>query len=151
MKSTFTLLAGIVFLTAISISGCSNSSNSRELKKVYIFIASVEINGVIHLKLRDSNGNSAIDTLCTTVHPGEKVIWKKEKDSGLKRITDIKSIGSHNIFIEKPRKKFFKDEHYMDILKDANGKEEYAIGFKLKDNSSHIIDPYLRIPPPSLP
>ena len=147
MKNMFTLYAGIVLLVTIPISGCCDSAKDCGSKKIDIYLKSVVIDGVKHLQLRDSNGNTAMDTLTTIVHAGDRVVWKKDKDSGIKKIVNIKSKEKRNIFKNDPLKKFLSKEFQMDIPCDAKPeRQKYDIEYKLKDNSLNIIDPYLRIP-----
>jgi ERCC4-type nuclease len=155
MKNTLTLFAGIVFLLAILVAGCCRQQDDKEQKKrcseeVNIWVTSVvEIKGEKHLMMSDSNGNSNIDTLFVTdVHPGQKVIWTKDSAEVVKKFLNMKARINKNIFKRNPHKAILRDEYRMRVPKKAkkDGEEKYSIEFKLKDNSRHETDPYLRIP-----
>jgi hypothetical protein len=146
MKKIFILSTGIMFLLAILIVGGCKLGYGRGHNKVYIYLSSVEINGEKHLKLRDSNGNSATDSLTTIVHPGNKVIWKLDSQSGISKVGKIYGMGDQNIFNKNPHKILLKKAFRFIVPDAAEGKEEYGIDYTLVDNTEISRDPYLRVP-----
>jgi hypothetical protein len=152
MKKIFTLLTGIVFLITILIAGgCNSAKDNRptnNLKRVKIYLKSIEINGGKHLDMRDSNGEHATDILKTDVMAGGSVIWKLDTESGIINIDSIYSRwGKGNIFIKNPEKRLFSKSFILRVPNDANDEEEYVIKYTLKDKTKVTIDPYIRIKP----
>jgi hypothetical protein len=170
MKKNLVLLTGIVFLiTILAAGGCSkgNKPNGSEKEiiiknstrviiikdstRVEIHLKDTLIDGEKHLKMYDSNDpdNVVVDSLYTWVLPGMKVIWKFDRQSGIK---NIKKIGSskegRKIFKEDARKKFLSKKFKLRIPNDAPWEttEEYDIKFEDKDGKTWLIDPYLRLP-----
>ena len=147
MKKIFTLSTGIVFLITILIAGGCKSAKDNKAKKVEIYLSSVEVNGEIHLYMKDSNGNEATDSLRTEVKAGGTVIWRIERPGGIKKIDGIYSKGERNIFKKDPSKIFLSKRFRLKLSDDAEGEEKYSIEYYLEDNTKKTIDPFLRIPP----
>jgi hypothetical protein len=131
------------------------------MKRVKIYLRSVEQNGEKHLAMFDSNHIGAIDDLITDVHPGDEIIWKLDCLSGIKSITRIyrtKKKGDANVFkYHDPRKRLFCKgfKHHVPMDVKVGTKEEeildaYAIEYIPWDSEVPVtIDPYIRIPPPN--
>ena len=160
MKKILTHLTGIVFLITILVAGgCSPEGNNGALtkgpKKVTIKLKVKKRNGKKHLKMYDSNkpDNKVVDSLETLVMPGDTVVWEPRRFLG--RIKKIEKIGPEsegdiiNIDAEQiPGTNNFR----LIIPNDApipSEREKYDIIFKDRHDSTHTIDPYLRIPPPT--
>jgi hypothetical protein len=119
------------------------------MKTVKIYLRSVGQKERNHLALFDSNRNGAIDDLTTEVPRGATIIWKLDYLSGIKRITKISSkTGKGNIFKTDPKRRLFCNVFSLQLSKDAEGEEAYAIEFILCDGVKVTIDPYIRIIPP---
>jgi len=119
------------------------------MKKTSIYLRSIKIDGKNHLAMYDSNGDGGIDDLVTTTPRGSKVEWTTDSNSGIKKITKIYSkSGKRNVFKKDPAKKFLSNALEMDIEKDAEGEEAYAIDYILNDGTKNSIDPVIKIPPP---
>ena len=161
MKKIFTLLIGIVFLITIlnaqeappqainnTIPNGDTVSN-KDKKRVTILYYAIELNGGKHLAMRDSNGKIAIDDLETVVKPGATIIWKRERISGIKKVTIIhsKEVEEHQVFINEPRKRLFcKGGYKLKIENDAKeGREKYYIKYIDWDDTEVPIDPHIRI------
>jgi hypothetical protein len=152
MKNLFTILAGIVFLLAIPLAGCSQVPDKVTIE----LTAVVEINGVKHLLMRDSNDMTCIgiDALFTTdVYKGQKVKWKAGKYSGIQHIKKIEGrgdhSGAHSIFKNNPQPTSDNEGLEMIIPEEAvkGAIEKYFIIYHLKgDTTGYLSDPYLRIP-----
>ena len=151
MKIIILLSAGILILAIILISWKFYCSADREEQKankeVKIQIKAVIENGKKHLKLYDSHGNSAKDTLTTGVQIDGSIRWELKAFSKIDKIV--------RIYSEDPAKVIFKEDA-MDngdnvfILKIPEGvsegmKEKYIIKFTHKDGVTDSIDPYIRI------
>jgi hypothetical protein len=122
------------------------------MKIVTIYLRSVEQNGRKRLAMFDSNRNGDIDNLITEVESGAAIIWKLDCLSGIKNITKIFSkTGKRNIFKTDPRKLLFSKGFKLQVSKDAEGEEAYAIEYILCDDTKVTIDPVIRIPPPPPP
>ncbi len=156
MKNLVRLSTGIVFIMAILIAGgcCSKKKaeaiSVRNKKDVIIFATSYEINGIMHLKLFDSNGDWAIDSLTTDVHRNGKVIWKLDTLCAIKEIHHIE--GSNGpIFKKNPKASNGHNGKQFELDLPDNIKpkdiEKYDIYFLLyNDTAVHHIDPFLRVP-----
>jgi hypothetical protein len=119
------------------------------MKKVTIYLRSIEQKEKNHLAMFDSNRNGEIDNLTTLVPSGATIIWKLDFLSGIKSITRIYSkTGKRNIFKSDPRKRLLCKGFMLQLSKDAEGEEAYAIDYILCDDTKVTIDPYIRIPPP---
>ena len=119
------------------------------MKVVTIYLRSVEQKERKRLALFDSNRNGDIDNLTTEVEAGAAIIWKLDCLSGIKSITRIYSkTGKRNVFKSDPRKLPFSKGFKLQLSKDAEGEEAYAIEYILCDETRVTIDPVIRIPPP---
>ncbi len=119
---------------------------------VTIYLRSIGQKENKRLSLFDSNGNGDIDKLVTEVESGAAIVWKLDCMSGIKSITKIYSkTGKRNIFKTDPRKLLFSKGFKLQLSKDAEGEEAYAIEYTLCDDTKVIIDPVIRIPPPPPP
>jgi hypothetical protein len=157
MKKIFTLLTGIVFLIAILVAGGCKSANDQkspnDLKKVTIYLRSIEINGEKHLSLCDLKGVPVIDSLKTDVDAGTIVIWRLERASGIKSISKIyRSTEKQKIFKTDPQKKLFSKKFQLIVPDDVKRGtkeylEEYTIEYTDEENTNWKIDPFLRVPP----
>ncbi len=161
MKKNLTFLTGIVFLiTILAASGCSKGKSIelndvviiKDSTKVKIHLKDTLIDGEKHLVMYDSNDpeNVAVDSLYTWVAHGMKVIWKFDRQSGIKRIHKIgSSKEARDIFKEDARKRFLCKSFKLKIPADAKWEstEEYDIEYEVKDGNIYKIDPYLRVRP----
>jgi hypothetical protein len=119
------------------------------MKIVTIYLRSVEQKERKRLAMFDSNRNGDIDNLITVVEAGATIIWKLDCLSGIKSITKIYSkTGKGNVFKNDPRKLPFSKGFRLQLTKDAEGEEAYAIEYILCDETKVTIDPVIRIPPP---
>jgi hypothetical protein len=119
------------------------------MKLVTIYLRSLEQKERKRLAMFDSNRNGDIDNLITEVESGAAIIWKPDCLSGIKSITRIYSkTGKRNIFKTDPRKLLFSRGFRLQLTKDAEGEEAYAIEYILCDDTKVTIDPVIRIPPP---
>lgn len=119
------------------------------MKIVTIYLRSVEQEGKKRLAMFDSNRNGDIDNLITEVESGARIFWKLDCLSGIRSITKIFSkSGKRNIFKTDPRKLRFSKGFMLQLTKDAEGEEAYAIEYILCDDTKVTIDPVIRIPPP---
>jgi hypothetical protein len=121
---------------------------------VKIYLRSILKDKDDHLALFDTNRNGDIDDLVTNVPKGGTVIWKLDRFSGIKRITKIYSKEKeHRIFKSDPIK-LVKGEGFkvqlLEIAQDGD-EEKYAIECILSNKTKLVIDPYIRIQPPSIP
>jgi hypothetical protein len=122
------------------------------MKIVTIYLRSILHKEKKRLALSDSNGNGDIDDLLTVVEPGATIYWKLDCSSGIKSITKIYSkTGKRNVFKTDPRKLFFSKGFRLQLSKDAEGEEAYAIEYVLCDDTKVTIDPVIRVPPPPDP
>ena len=71
------------------------------MKRVTIYLRSVEQKGEKHLAMFDSNRNGAIDILKTEVQAGATIIWKLDCFSGIRSITKIYSKEGENVMYLK--------------------------------------------------
>jgi hypothetical protein len=119
------------------------------MKVVTIYLRAVEQKERKRLAMFDSNRNADIDNLITEAEAGAAIIWKLDCLSGIKSITKIYSkTGKRNIFKNDPRKLPFSRGFKLQLSKDAEGEEAYAIEYILCDDTKVTIDPVIRIPPP---
>jgi hypothetical protein len=119
------------------------------MKKVTIYLRSVEQEGEKRLAMFDSNRNGDINNLTTEVQAGATIIWKLDCFSGIKSITRIYSKEKeHPVFKSDPSKRLLCKGFKLKLKKGAEGKEKYTIECILCDNTELVIDPFLRVPPP---
>ena len=119
------------------------------MKNVTIYLRSVEQEGKKRLAMYDSNGKGDIDNLTTEVESGSAIIWKLDSFNGIKSITKIYSkTGKRNVFKTDPKKQLFFKGFTLQLSKDAEGEEAYAIEYILCDDTKVTIDPVIRVPPP---
>ena len=99
--------------------------------------------------LFDTNRNGAINDLVTTVPAGSKIVWRRDRRSGIKRLLSVypKSKDS-KIFRNEPRRCWFFNIFWMKVPKDVEGEEAYNIDYLLCDKKKVTIDPIIRVPPP---
>lgn len=159
MKKNLKFLTGIVFFIAIlaacaSIPEVNNGTQPRsweELDTVIIYLKAIEINGVHHLEMYDSNDKTKkeIDSLHTLVRDSTVVFWTVADQSGIKKIKKIspkkgpgKIIPGDATGFLTPKKKKLK----IPDGQTFGDEEEYLI--KIKDTNGDIwtIDPHLKIP-----
>jgi hypothetical protein len=119
------------------------------MSKIKIFLRSVNCKDKKALALFDSERNGCLDDLVTTAKPGDLIIWKLDKRSGLKGIEAIypKEKGG-TIFSELERSEKIQKKIKYRIPKDASGEEAYGIKYVLCDGSKLDIDPKIKIIPP---
>jgi len=120
--------------------------------KVKIYLRSIKQDGEKRLAMFDSKRNGNINNLTTDAYPGDIVIWKPDCFSGIKSIVKIYSKkGERNVFITDPIKRWICKGFKFQVPKSAkiNEKEAYTIECILIDDSKLIIDPYIKIIPPS--
>jgi hypothetical protein len=118
---------------------------------VTIYLRSIDIHNEKHLALFDSHREGGIDNLVTVAYAGEKVIWKPDCCSGIKRILKIYSKNGEKIIFETdPKKQFLCRgfEMYIPGTVDVGTQEAYTIEYLLYDDTKHILDPYVKIIPP---
>jgi hypothetical protein len=120
--------------------------------KIYLR-AIVTKQGNNSLALFDSNRKGDINDLITDVNPGDKVIWKLDRCSGIRSITRIYSKEmKHPIFTSNPEKRGLCKVFELQVPKTAEpeDQEKYVIEYILRDDTKMMIDPYVRIPPPRI-
>ena len=118
------------------------------MKKVKIYLRSILIDKKDQLMLFDSNRNGAINDLVTVVPAGSKIVWKRDRCNGIKKILRIYSKnGQGNIFRTEPRKHWLCKAFYLKLSNEAEGEEAYSIDYLLH-NKTVTIDPVIKIPPP---
>ena len=119
------------------------------MKKVKIYLRSILVDKKVRLMLFDSNRNGAINDLVTVVPAGSKIIWKRDRCNGIKKILRIYSKkGQGNIFRTEPRKCWFFNAFYLKLSNEAEGEEAYSIDYLLHNKTRVTIDPVIKIPPP---
>jgi hypothetical protein len=121
------------------------------MKRVTIYLRSVEQNGKKHLAMFDSNRNGDIDILTTEVQAGATIIWKLDRFSEIRSITKIYSkTGERNVFKNDPRKRLLCKAFKLQLSNDAKGEEAYGIDYIHWDKTKVTIDPYIRVLPPPI-
>lgn len=153
MKKIIPLTTGIVIMAAILYacdckSDRTNNGRPEDIKKVTIYLKSVEIDGKKHLEMSDSKNTNVIDSLTTDVERGTIVLWKLKSNSGIKKIEKINPTEAKPIILKKnPSKKFLSKTFKFIVPDDAlEGKEKYAIDYIVEDDNMPVsIDPYIRI------
>jgi hypothetical protein len=121
---------------------------------VTIYLRSIVQNGEKLTAMFDSKRAVDIDTLITDVNPGDKVVWKQASDSGIKSILKIYSKhGERIIFKTDPKKQQRANGFEMQVPETAKigDEEEYNIEYVLSNDTTVVLDPFIRIPPPSIP
>lgn len=153
MKKILILLAGIVFLTTISVAAGCNPADpppTKGPKKVKIYLKAHEVNGEMHLKMYDSKDSTivVIDTLHTDVEPGTVVTWKRAKDSGIKKIEKIGPKTPGKIMNSDAESIPLTKQFKFQIPNNAppNTEDKYDIVITDREGKTWPpIDPYLRI------
>jgi len=122
------------------------------MKSVKIYLRAVVVKEKNELMMFDSNRSGAIDDLVTIAHPGQKVIWTRDSCSGISKILGIQPKSKPgNIFRNGPVKCWF-NKICIRIPADAKpGDEAYSVECLLHDKTKILIDPTIKIPPPSPP
>lgn len=116
---------------------------------VKIYLRSILIDGKIRLAMFDSNRGGDIDNLTTMVEAGATIIWKLDCLSGIKSIYKIYSKnGKRNVFKSDPEKQLLCKGFKLQLSKDAEGEEAYAIEYILCNDTILTTDPVIRVPPP---
>jgi hypothetical protein len=171
MKKNLTFLTGIVFFIAILVAGsCQNSPKKNASEEtgtdpkaeafdsndVKIYLKDTLINGTMHLLMSDSKKPDCkiIDNHTAYVHPRYTVTWKIATDSKIDEIKHIRQVGADPTFFgavpEVDTIEAFRKVYKL-VLPDTITYDtivKYEIVFTLEeDTTTHIIDPYLRIPP----
>ncbi len=104
------------------------------------------------LALFDSNHKGDINDLRTVVHAGDTVIWKLDCCSGIKSLARIYSNEEkHMVFLNQPRKRLLCKGFMLRLdLPEAKvlREEKYTIECILCDDTTLIVDPFIRVPPP---
>jgi hypothetical protein len=120
------------------------------MKRVTIYLRSVEDDKGKHLALFDSNRNGAIDNLITVAPSGGTIIWKLDRCSGIKSITKIYSKTEKPIVFINDLKKLWLCKGFKLKLPNVEKEveEEYFIKYVDWKNEEVKIDPYIRVPPP---
>ena len=155
MKKILTLLTGIVFLVAILVTcngrnAAGNDGDSKDSKTVTIYLKVLDLDGEMHLLMRDSNDTTyqVVDNLITEVNRGDIVKWKKDNPgSGILTINQIRPTKKKGLFLE--RAELVNDIHQIEIPDNAEpGIAKYVIVFTHTNGDIWFIDPYLKIPRP---
>jgi hypothetical protein len=121
------------------------------MNTIKIYLRSIVSEKANRLMLFDSNRNGAINELVTLAKPGSSIIWKTDRQSGIKKISRIYSkTGKGNIFHAEPRKIWFFNMFSIRLSLKAEGEESYAIDYLLCDGTRVSIDPTIKIPPPHI-
>lgn len=125
------------------------------MKKVKIYIRSINEVGKDgerepKLVLFDSNRDFGVNDLTTIVYPGTKIVWVRDRNSGVKDIISISPKKEKGpVFKRKVKSRFLAKGYKLCIPKRAKeGEEAYNIGYKLYDGTRKILDPRIRINPP---
>jgi hypothetical protein len=158
MKKTLTFLTGIAFFIAIlTAASCSPPEGEDDLqvnlRKVNIYCKAVVIDKEMHLRMYDSNkpDSAVIDNLITNVQARTKVTWQWTSDSEIQKFVKIRPTHPNgNIIPGNAHGVAFTNKERLKIPKDAtDGQEKYDIIFLDLDGDTVIIDPHLKIPPPT--
>ncbi len=124
---------------------------------VTIYLRAIKCGSNDHLAMYDSNRAGAIDDLITIVNPGYTIYWKKDRQSGIKKINKIYSSQEERVvFSHHPTR--VNDGFKLHVLWGINKgrtrpiKEKYFIECTLTDHNTLLkIDPFIKIPPPPPP
>ena len=156
MKKNLTHLTGIVFLITILAAGCCRDGNKQnssaiaenDSTEVEIYLKATLIDGRMHLKMYNGKDslNPIVDSLYTDVQPGYTVIWKKAKESEIKKVNDIRPIEENGKIFSEDAIEVRSLYQYKIPFDAPPGIEKYEIVFTDKDDNTWCIDPYLRIP-----
>jgi len=119
---------------------------------VKIYIRAIIKGGKNSLALFDSKRGGDINDLITDAQAGDTVIWKSDCCSGIKSLTRIYSKEEkHIVFISQPRKRLLCKGFMLRLdIPEAKvvREEKYTIECILCDDTTLIVDPYIRVPPP---
>lgn len=120
------------------------------MSRVKIYLRSIKLKERNFLALFDSNRDGAINDLVTVVRSGDKIIWKPDRRSGIKCITNVYPKEKEGkIFLEKPKKRFLARGFYLiapEVSKEAE--QAYNIDYRTCDDTEVSIDPFIRVIPP---
>lgn len=120
------------------------------MSKIKIYLRSVNNDNEKRLALFDTERNGAINDLTTIAHPGDVIIWKLDKCSGIKNITNIfpKEKEGKVFRGENPERGFLGKRWKYRIPKDAEGDEAYGIEYTICDGTRLVVDPHIKVKPP---
>ena len=175
MKKNVILLKGIVFLiTFLIATGCNSGKKqndstpeatdpAQEATKVDIYLKDSLINGTMHLFMYDSKKLKecgVIDDHLIVVKGGYTVKWKNAQESNIDEIMHIRAVGADTTFFgavpeiditEVDTIEAFRKGIYKLVLPDSIPLDtlvKYEIIFTVEEeDTTYIIDPYLKIPP----
>ncbi len=144
-KLTF-LILGVLFLAA-----CQKEDNENvDLPDVVITMKAVAETEGINLHLWDSQGNEGTPFITTTAYGGNKIVWQLSEDSNINKIVAIyKKEDSPEIFVVLPHR-IAPGVWEAEVADDAMGNMEYNIDFEYMDGSIVSIDPYIKVPLPTV-
>lgn len=77
-------------------------------------------------------------TIETSVDPGDKIIWKLDKCSGIKEISNISIDGAAGFFSKGPKQKDF-DRWKAIVAATAKGEVDYSITYETCDGDKSTI------------
>jgi hypothetical protein len=124
---------------------------------VKIYLRSIVRNGEKHLAMFDSKREGDIDNLTTIANPGDNVLWKLDRCSGIQSITKIyPKEGKGKIFKNDPKKLLFGRGFEM-LIPDFPVRageevvEAYTIEFVTCNKTKMKIDPYIKLPAEKIP
>ena len=127
---------------------------------VFIYLKAINQNGQYHLEMRDSKGAKAIDDLTTEfvkeAGKSGKIIWKKDNQSGIKKLESITPKSGPSIIFEDGVHKRLLGGMKLNLLEDLSAGpagqiiEYYTIIFVPSHSNEPVtIDPAIEIRPPS--
>ena len=165
MKKNLTFLTGIVVLITILVAGgCGNRKKQNDSTKeavglvmvnedsttVRVYLKEKLIGDSMHLLMYNEKKPDCevIDNLETEVWPGYTVIFMKAHKSNVKEVINI--LVDENFAIFSKDVKVDSGLYVLKIDPEASYDTiiKYDIEFKVKqDSTTHIIDPYLKVPP----
>ncbi|MBN2610640.1 MAG: hypothetical protein JXB00_03710 [Bacteroidales bacterium] len=99
------------------------------MAKVTIYLSVVERDGKRHLHMRDSNRKCKDDSLVTEVSPGDLVVWKRDKCSGIKSVNRIEFQKDKDPFSKGVSKGWCMAWKGI-VSKDAKGEYPYHVAYQ---------------------
>ena len=162
MKKTtcLVILLAIILLNAMQSCEPPIPAAGEPDERVDIYLKSIMVDGQYHLEMRDSKGNKVRDSLTTKFikvkgEPG-MIKWKKDNDSGIKKITSIESSEDPTVIFEDGAHSTVFNGWKLQLLEKLYAEpkdsiiEKYIIKYIPKGSKDTVeIDPYIDIRPPS--
>ncbi|MFO7657660.1 MAG: hypothetical protein R6W78_11380 [Bacteroidales bacterium] len=109
------------------------------MAKVTIYLSVIERDGKRHLHMRDSNRNCKDDSLVTEVSPGDLIVWKRDKGSGIKSVNRIDFPKDKDPFSKGAYKGWCMAWKGV-VSKDAKGEYPYHINYSACEQAAYKPD-----------